>query len=131
MRSRSVTLAVSLAVLAVASALGSHLRSTHHQSEARWLLERGNAQAEEYAHSFDPAAADRQVQVFEARREVLSRVLLWQQLRLLFSLVAVVAGLCAYVLHLWRRLREDLDEAEAELEERGPSAFPSPLAARK
>lgn len=111
MRSRSVTLAVSVSVLTAAAAAGCYARAVDLRSESQWLLERGNAQAEEYADTFDSSVAESQLSTFERRRAVLEEALLWQRGQMLLVLIAVVAAFSSYVLYLFHRLRVDLEDA--------------------
>ncbi len=117
MRSRSVTVAVSIALLTVVAAVGSFVRASQLRTEAQWLLERGNAEAEEYADTFESAMAEKQLATFSERRGVLDGALLWQRLQMLFVLIAVIAAFSSYVLHLFHRLRTDLEEVTDGLEE--------------
>jgi hypothetical protein len=118
-RSRSVTITLCVAVLSAGGAVGCYVRSSELKREAGWLLERGNAQAAEYASTFDGAIAEAQLKTFEARRLVLDRAHLWQRGQMLLILVTVIAALSGYLLFLFHRLRADLEHL-------GPEAVPSP-----
>jgi hypothetical protein len=128
MRSRSVTVAVSIALLSGAGAVGSYARASQLRTEAHWLLERGNAEAEEYANTFESAMVDKQFATFSERRVVLDGALLWQRFQMLFLLIGVIAAFSSYVLHLFHRLRTDLEEVTDGLEEteKGTGYFSHP-----
>ena len=112
MRSRSVVLALCVSLLSTAGAVGAYVKATAWRTEAQWLLERGSAQAEAYADTFDGALADEQFKTFEERHAVLANAHLWQRVQLLLILVAVIAAISSYVLYLFWRLRTDLAELE-------------------
>ena len=114
MRSKSVALAAAITVLAAAGAVGCFLRAADLRRDAGWLLERANAQAQEYASTFESAVAERQLQTFEERRAVLERAHLWQRGQMLLILLAVVGAFSSYVLYLFHRLRHDLEEVEED-----------------
>lgn len=115
MRYGSVALAVGLAVVAAFGAGACYLRASQLRSDAHWLLLRSNAQADEYASTFDGTYADQQLGTYAQRREVLERAHLWQRFQLLLTMSAVVLLACAYVLFLLARLREQLMEGAADL----------------
>jgi hypothetical protein len=117
MRSRSVALAVLMAVLAAGGAVAAHLRAHQLRTDAGWLFERGTAEAEEYSTTLDPRAAEAQLLTFDEHRQVLERAELWHRTEMLAILLAVVSAFSSYVLYLFRRLREQLVEASAHLEE--------------
>lgn len=115
MRSRSVPIAISVAVLAAAGAVGCYVQSTKFKTEAQWLLERGTAQGEEYAATLEGSIADRQLATFEERRAVLEQAHLWQRGQLFLILLSVIAAFSSYVLYLFARLRASLETVtEAE-----------------
>lgn len=111
MRSRSVAVAIAVSVLFAGGAVASFVQAHRLRGEARWLLERGEAQAQEYAATFEGSHADEQLGTFDKRREVLERAHLWQRLQMVFILAAVIAAFSSYVLYLFRRLREQLLDA--------------------
>lgn len=115
--SRSVIMAIAVAVLSAAAAAGCYLRASQLRTEAGWLMARGNAAADEYAQSFDGAAADAQLASFDQRRAVLEQAQRWQRLQMVLVLAAVVSAFCSYVFFLFRRLREQLVDATADLDE--------------
>lgn len=110
MRSRSVAVAILFALLFAGGAVGSFFQAQKYRTEARWLLERGTAQAQQYAQTLDGTAADEQLSTLEQRREVLESAHLWQRLQLLCILASVIAAFSSYVFFLFRRLREQLLE---------------------
>lgn len=114
MGTRSVVLAVCVSLLSVGCAGYCYTRSQALQTEARWLLERGNAQAVEYAQRLDNSVADAQLKTFAARRTVMERAHLWQRGQMLGVMGAVLSALAAYMLYLLRRLDSQLDDAAAE-----------------
>lgn len=115
MRSRSVAISIAVAVLCALSAVGSSLMARSLESDAEWLMARGNAQAQDYASTLDAEHAQTQLATFEARRDVLERAHLWQRLQYLLTLAAVIAGFVSYTLFLHRRLRDQLLDATADL----------------
>lgn len=116
MRSRSVAVAISIAVLSSAGAVGCYVRAAQLRSEGQWLLERGTAEAQEFATTFSGDAQDKQFATFDARREVLSRAVVWQRGQLLLVLLTVIAAFASYILFLFSRLRADLEDVDdAEL----------------
>ncbi|MFY0523898.1 hypothetical protein ACN28I_12260 [Archangium gephyra] len=128
MRLFSVTTAVCVSLLTAACAAGCWYRAEQLRSEADWLLERGKAQASEFAQSFDDTLATQQLETFAKRRAVLERAHLWQRGQALGVMFAVMAGASAWVLSLMRRLDGELEEAHQELEE-AKAAEPVPLGA--
>jgi hypothetical protein len=109
--SHRVTLAVLVSFAFAGGALACYFRAAHLRGEAQWLLERGAAAAEAYAHSFDGTLADSQLFTFEQRRAVLERALLWQRGQLVLILASVVAAFCSYLLFLLNRLQAQLLDA--------------------
>ncbi len=114
MGSRSVVAAIGISLLSVGGAGYCYTRSQALHSEARWLLERGNAQAVEYAQRLDNSVADAQLKTFAARRAVMERAHLWQRGQMLGVMAAALSALVAYMLYLLRRLDSQLDDAVAE-----------------
>ena len=121
MRLFSVTTAVCISLLSAACAVGCWYRAEELRSEASWLLERGKAQATEYAQSLNDALAKQELETFARRRAVLERAHLWQRGQALGVMLSVLAAASAWVLRLWRRLTGELDEVSEALE---PSAEP-------
>ncbi|PTL78250.1 hypothetical protein [Vitiosangium sp. GDMCC 1.1324] len=116
MRLSSVTTAVCVSLLSAACAVGCWYRADLLRSEANWLMERGKAQASEYAQSFNDALATQQLETFAKRRAVMERAQLWQRGQEVGVLFAVAAAACAWMLSLLRRLNGELDDASEELE---------------
>ncbi|WP_224361859.1 hypothetical protein [Hyalangium versicolor] len=114
MGSRSVVAAVCVSLVCVGSAGFCYSRKANLDSEARWLMERGNAQAIEYAEKLDNTVADAQLKTFAARRAVMERAHVWQRGQMLGLMGGAIAGLVAYMLYLLRRLNSQLDDAVAE-----------------
>ena len=112
--SRGMVLALALACLCAGGAVQCFLKAAELRSEAEWLMARGNAQANEYAASFDSSIADRQLSTFEQRRQVLDRAHVWQRGQLVLVLATVISVFACYVFYLLRRLREQLADATSE-----------------
>lgn len=74
-------------------------------------MARGNAEAQQYADSFEVAHADSQLKTFDQRREVLEKASRFHSLQLLSTLGAVLSGFGAYLLYLYWRLRQQLVDA--------------------
>ena len=108
MRSRSVLIAIAISGLCAAGAVGCYLKASRLRSDGAWYLARGEAQAQEYAATFDGAIAETELATFEQRRVVLERSHLWQRLELILIMAAVVGAFSSYVLYLYYRLRQQL-----------------------
>jgi hypothetical protein len=128
MRLFSVTTAVCVSVLAATCAVGCWYRAEHLRTEANWLLERSRAQAGEYAHSFNDTLATQQLETFTKRRAVLERAHVWQRGQALGVMLAVLAGVAAWMLRMLRQLNGALDEVAEELES-ARAAEPVPVRA--
>lgn len=128
MGTRSVTAALCISLLAGGGAAYCYTRAETLQGEGRWLMERGTAQATEYAQKLDGTLADAQLKTFTERRVVLERAHRWQRGMLLGTMVAVLSALSAYVLFLLKRLDDQLLDATGELN-RQPVASPQPTPA--
>lgn len=115
MRSRSVALAVMFTVASAAAAIGCYVGAASYHSKAEWLLVRGNAEAAEYATSFNGALADKEFATFEERRELMESARHWQMAQMLCVLGSVVGLFGSYLLFLFAGLREQLVEGAAEL----------------
>lgn len=109
--SKSVAIALCVSVLFAAGAAASFTRAHQLRGDAEWLMARGNAEAQEYANSFDTQHADNQFSTFEARREVLEKASRFHSLQLLCILGSVLSAFGAYVLWLYFRLRQQLVDA--------------------
>jgi hypothetical protein len=127
MRLFSVTTAVCVSLLSVACAVGCWYRAEGLRSEANWLMERGRAQAGEYARSFNDTLATQELETFAKRRVMLERAHRWQRGQALGVMLAVMAGAWAWVLRLLRRLSGELEEAAGELE---PARVAEPVPVR-
>jgi hypothetical protein len=124
MRIRAVALAVVVAGLAAAGAVGCALQAEQLRREGKWLLERSTAQAQAYAASFDGSAADRQLALFSQRSDILERAHRWQQAEFAFILLAILSAATGYGAHLLALMRRAAAEvAEAPL---GGAPSPSP-----
>lgn len=128
MGSRSVTAAICVAVLSAGVSGYCYTRASELQSQARWLMERGNAQALDYAERLDNTVADAQLKTFAERRAVMERAHLWQRGQMLGLMAGVLAALAAYMLHLLRRLDSQLDDASVEAP---PELLSAPVASSK
>jgi hypothetical protein len=102
--------ALLLSLACGAGATGCYLRAGSLRTEAEWLLARGQAQAQEYARSFDGDYADQQMVTFEQRRASLERAQVWLLFEKLLILMAVVGGFASYVLYLIGRLNAQLED---------------------
>ncbi|MDC0708471.1 hypothetical protein POL68_08325 [Stigmatella sp. ncwal1] len=127
MGTRSVVVAVSVALFSAGAAIYCYTRAEALHSEARWLLERGNAQALEYAQRLDSNVADEQLKTFSSRRSVMEQAHLWQRGQMLGVMGAALSLLAAYMLFLLRRLDSQLDDAAGdEFQPPPPSSSPPP-----
>ncbi|KFE62151.1 hypothetical protein DB31_4257 [Hyalangium minutum] len=90
-------------------------------------MERGNAQALEYAERLDNSVADAQLKTFAERRTVMEKAHLWQRGQMLGLMAGVLSALAAYMLHLLRRLDSQLDDASVE----APELLAAPIASSK
>lgn len=117
MRSRSVAVAAVLTVLCACGAIGCYLAAASHRSEAAYLLERGNAEAAEYARSFNDALAQKELATFEERRVLHEKARQWQMAQMIFALASVIGLFSSYVLFLFAGLQDQLVEAAPELAE--------------
>jgi hypothetical protein len=125
MQSRSVAAAVAFTVLSAGGAIGSYVRASSLESEADWLLLRAQAEAAQYASSFNGAYAEKQLATFEEREAlVMGRAARWRLVQMVLVLMSVVGLFASYVLYLFRRLREQLVDAAPDMAE--PSPHPRP-----
>jgi ferric-dicitrate binding protein FerR (iron transport regulator) len=108
MRTRGVLLAWLWTALSISVAALSTVRiqPLRHESEA--LLVRSQAHADAFASSFDGQFADQQLDTFQQRREVVSRVQSWQRLQLLGGLGALGGLFAAWLLWMLGRLHAEL-----------------------
>ncbi|QSQ27394.1 hypothetical protein JY651_21865 [Pyxidicoccus parkwayensis] len=121
MGTRSVTAALCISLLSAGVAGYCYTRSDALQVQGQWLMERGTAQAEDYATRLDGKAADAQLKSFAERRVVLERAHRWQRGMMLGILAAVLAAVSAYMLFLLKRLDDQLLDVTGELR---PSSTP-------
>jgi hypothetical protein len=97
--------------LAAAGTVGCFLRASRLQSEGEWLMARANAQAEQYATTFDGSYADQQLATFDEHREVmLSGAHLWKRLQMLGVMLTVLSAFSTYVLFVLAKLRTEIEE---------------------
>lgn len=122
MGTRSVTAALCISLLSAGAAGYCYTRADALQVQGQWLMERGTAQAEDYANRLDAKAADAQLKTFAERRAVLGRAHQWQRGMMLGILASALAAVSAYMLFLLKRLDDQLVDAMGEL--RPPSAPP-------
>ena len=115
MRSRSVALSVAFTVVSASAAVACYLKASGYRGQAEWLSVRGNAEASEYATSFNSALADKELATFEERRGLLDRARNWQTAQMLFVLTSVMGLFGSYTLFLLAGLRDQLEEGAAEL----------------
>lgn len=125
MGTRSVTVALCFSLLSAGAAGFCYTRADALQVQGQWLMERGTAQAEEYARKLDGTAADAQLKSFAERRAVLERAHRWQRGMMLGILAAALAAVCAYVLFLLKRLDDQLVDAMGELRPSVPPLEPA------
>ncbi len=119
MRSRSVAVALLVCLGSGAGAVWAYGKASQLRSDGNWLMLRGNAQAEQYANSFDSEAAETQLQTFEQRRVVLEQAHFYQRVQMMLVLLSVVAAFSTYILWLYYRLRQQLVTAGEGLEDAG------------
>lgn len=118
---RGVLLAWMWTVVSISAAIGStvHMQPLRRESDA--LLVSSRAHADAFASSFDGQFADRQLDTFQQRRDVVSRVQSWQRLQLLGALGTFAGLFAVWLLWMLGRLHADLATAERH-PERGPAA---------
>lgn len=114
MRSRGMALAMALSVLCAGIAVGSYLRARALRTEAGWMLERGSAEGQKYADTFDGQAVDSQLSMLAQRGDLLDRAHIWQAVQMLAVLASVVFAFSSYVFFLFRRLRDQLLEVTSD-----------------
>lgn len=128
MRKGTVALAVCVSLLSGAGAALCHVRSEALQRDASWLLERGNAQAQEYAEKLDGSFADAELKTLAQRRAVMEQAHVWRRWEMLAIMAAALALVVGYGLFLLRRLEEQLADAMPEYRD-VPAASPEPARA--
>jgi hypothetical protein len=108
MKTRGQLLAWAWTVLSLSTAIVSTTRMQPLRQQSEALLVRSRAHADAFASSFDGQFADQQLDTFQQRREVVSRVQGWQRLQLLGALGTVGGVFAAWLLWMLRRLHADL-----------------------
>lgn len=126
MGTRSVTAALCISLLTAGAAGYCYTRADALQVQGQWLMERGTAQAQDYAQRLDATAADAQLKTFAERRTVLQQAHNWQRGMMLGVLASVLAAVGAYMLFLLKRLDEQLVDAMGELRPAVPPPHASP-----
>ena len=116
MRTRGVLLAWMWTVLSVSLAIGSTVKMQPLRRESDALLLRSRAHADAFASSFDGQFADQQLDTFQQRRDVVSRVQSWQRLQLLGALGTFAGLFAVWLLWMLGRLHADLAMAEPHSE---------------
>lgn len=112
MKTRGQLLAWAWTVLSLSTAIVSTVRMQPLRRESEALLVRSRTHADAFASSFDGQFADQQLDTFQQRREVVSRVQSWQRLQLLGGLGTLGGLFAAWLLWMLRRLQADLGAAE-------------------
>ncbi|MCE9667243.1 hypothetical protein LY474_05385 [Myxococcus stipitatus] len=125
MYTRSLSVALCITLLSSGAAIYCYTRADALQVQGQWLMERGTAQAEEYAQRLDGKAADAQLKTFAERRGVLEHAHLWQRGMMLSVLLAALSLVGAYVFFLLKRLDDQLLDALGDLRAAAPPSGPS------
>ena len=112
MRTRGVILAWTWTVLSISAGILSTVRMQPLRRESDALLVRSRAHADAFASSFDGEFADRQLDTFQQRRDIVSRVQSWQRLQLLGALGTFGGLFAVWLLWMLGRLHADLAVAE-------------------
>ena len=112
MRTRGVLLASLWTLLSIAAAAVSTVRMQPLRRESDALLVSSRAHSDAFASSFDGQFADRQLDTFQQRREVVSRVQSWQRLQLAGALGTFGGLFAVWLLWMLGRLHADLRMAE-------------------
>lgn len=112
MGSHRLAVTIFLAVLSTAGATGSGCYARALSLQADVLLERGAAEAAEFARTLDEQDAKKQLVSFEERRVLLVQAALWTRIEIFCLLGTVVTTLGAYLLFLWGRLARQLSVVE-------------------
>ncbi len=122
MRTRGMLLAWVWTALWLSAAALSTARMQPLRRESEALRVRSGAHADAFASSFDGQFADRQLDTFQQRREVVSRVQSWQRLQLLGALGTLGGLFAVWLLWMLGRLQADLALGEARPERGGSPA---------
>jgi len=108
MRTRGVILAWTWTLLSISVAVLSTVRIQPLRRESDALLVRSREHADAFASSFDGQFADQQLDTFQQRREIVSRVQSWQRLQLLGALGTFGGLFAVWLLWMLGRLHADL-----------------------
>ena len=108
MRTRGVILAWTWTVLSISTAVLSTVQIQPLRRESDALLIRSRAHADAFASSFDGQFADQQLDTFQQRRDIVSRVQSWQRLQLLGALGTFGGLFAVWLLWMLGRLHADL-----------------------
>ena len=111
---RSVLLAWAWTLLSISAAAFSTVRMQPLRRESEALLVRSRAHADAFASSFDGQFADRQLDTFQQRREVVSRVQSLQRLQLAGALGTFGGLFAVWLLWMLGRLHAELVGGEPE-----------------
>jgi ferric-dicitrate binding protein FerR (iron transport regulator) len=103
-------------VLSISVAIVSTVQMQPLRRESDALLLRSRAHADAFASSFDGQFADQQLDTFQQRRDVVSRVQSWQRLQLLGALGTFAGLFAVWLLWMLGRLHADLAMAEPHSE---------------
>ncbi len=122
MRTRGMLLAWAWTALSISTAILSTVRMQPLRRESEALLVRSRAHADAFASSFDGQFADQQLDTFQQRREVVSRVQAWQRLQLLGALGTLGGLFAAWLLWMLGRLHADLALGEPRPQRGGSPA---------
>ncbi|HUM13417.1 MAG TPA: hypothetical protein VLT82_20895 [Myxococcaceae bacterium] len=114
---RGVLQAWAWTLLSISAAVLSTVRMQPLRQQSDALLVRSRSDADAFASSFDGQFADRQLDTFQQRRDVVSRVQSWQRLQLLGALGTLGGIFAVWLLWMLGRLHADL--AIGERPERG------------
>lgn len=122
MRTHGVLLAWVWTALSLLAATLSSVRIQPLQHESESLLVRSRAHADAFASSFDGQFADQQLEVFQQRRQLVSRVQSWQRLQLLGALGTLGGLFAVWLLWMLGRLQADVATGEARPGRRSTTA---------
>jgi len=122
MRSRSILLAWLWTALSISAATLATYRMQPLRRDADALLVQSRAHADAFATSFDGQFADQQLDTFQQRRAIITRVQSWQRLQLLGALGAFGGVFAVWLLWMLRKLQADLTLGEPGTERRSPVA---------
>jgi len=121
MRTRAVLLAWLWTALSISAAAVATVRMRPLRQESDALLVRSRADADAFATSFDGQFADRQLDTFQQRRDVVTRVQSWQRMQLLGGLGALAGIFAAWILWLLGRLHAELAGSDSREKRHSPA----------